>query len=229
MEAKKLHADAEHNRERGNFVEALALTDQAMVAYLDEDNPAGFAEVIASRFLTLRHLFEKTGKRMYLILAKHEAQASVELADATGDKSAKVMPLFNLAKAQETLGEHAVAVGTYRQALEIMESDPPAAHNRPCVVADMKIHLGISELNNGDDSAEARVKSAASELAATDEPKYNKDVWLSGAYLKLAEALRDKNRDAAKRYLDEAEKVIKANPDLSLRQGQWQKLAEKFN
>lgn len=229
MAARELHSQAEQQREKGNFTEALISTDQALVAYLAESDTAGFAEVIASRFLTLRHLYEATENRAYLILAKHEARAAVELSELSEDKSAKIMPLFNLAKAEESLGEHAVAVTTFRQAVKLMETHPPARHSRPAVLADMKVHLGISELKNGDKAALGRVNAAIDDLKASEEMQYNKDVWVSGAYLKLAEALAESEPEKARENLAAAKEIIDGNPELSIRAKQWQKLAGKIN
>src|SRR5687767_12999022 len=101
MTAKELHSQAEQSREKGEFVEALKFTDEATVAYQQEGNASGFAEMQASRFLTLRHLYEKTGDRKFLILAKHAAEAGVEIAEEAEDARALALPYSNLAKALE--------------------------------------------------------------------------------------------------------------------------------
>jgi tetratricopeptide (TPR) repeat protein len=228
-QAKNLHISAEQEREQGNFSKSLELTDQALVAYLAENNLAGAAEVTASRFLTLRHLHESTDQKAYLVIAKHTAEMSVELADLAGTPSAKVIPLYNLAKAQQTLGQYAVAVNTYRQVLELMAKNPPAEIDNAAVLADMKIHLGVCEYEAGDTEAVERVESAIERLSASDAPVYEKAVWLSGGHLALAEAMLEKNKDQAKTHLDEARKIIEENPDLTLRAKQLDKLAAKFS
>ena len=152
-EGRKLHGLAEQARESGDFTRALELTDRAMVIYQQDNDPLGFAEVQASRFLTLRHLFEKTNDKNYLILAKHASLASVEIAQASGDKQALAVPFFNLAKAQETLGELQEATATYKQAVENIINNPPEPHNRAAIVADFKVHMETCTYKPGDKSA----------------------------------------------------------------------------
>ncbi|MCL4367403.1 tetratricopeptide repeat protein [Patescibacteria group bacterium] len=101
-------------------------------------------------------------------------------------------PLYNLAKAEETLGNHQQAVKFYQEALANMLHNPPASFNRPVIVTDIKIHLSFAEYQVGDKSALVRLSQHIAELEANQtEDKYNKDVWVSGGYMKLAELLKD--------------------------------------
>lgn len=229
-EGKRMHSQAEEARESGNFGEALKLTDQAMLAYQATGDKVGFAEVQSSRFLALRHLYENTGDRDFLILAKHSAIASVELAQASGNKEALAVPLFNLAKSHETLGELHEAVTTYQQAVDNIINNPPQTHNRSAIIADFKIHLATCEYKVGDKRALQRVQDSLSELEIADEvSKYNKDVWISGGHMRIAEILRDDEPEKAKEHLQKAKAVIDSNPDLKLRLRQWEKLAQTFS
>ncbi|MBI4036376.1 hypothetical protein HY386_00670 [Candidatus Daviesbacteria bacterium] len=245
-EGRRLHGLAEQARESGDFTRALELTDQATVSYQQGGDSLGFAEVQASRFLTLRHLFEKTDDKNYLILAKHTAMASVELAQASGDKQALALPLFNLAKAQETLGELPDAVATYQKAVENIINNPPEPHKRAAIVADFKVHLETCAYKAGDKSALERAEKALVELEAVpvlsdedfeaggkklefnQEVAYNKDVWVSGGHMRIAEMLREDDPPQAKEHLQKAKEIIDANPQLKLRLAQWEKLATTF-
>lgn len=227
---REVHGKAEQARERGDLLQALQLCDEAMVTYQTEGDALGFAEVLASRFLTLRHLFEQTDDKKYLILGKHAAQSSVELAESGGDKSALALPYFNLAKSQETLGQFQEAVENYKKALGNAMSNPPAAHKieqRPAIIADMKVHLATSEYKAGDKSALERAKQALAELEAhPDIEDYNQHVWVSGGYMRLAEILKEDNPTEAKECLQKAKVIIDADPRLKLRLKQWEKLAK---
>src|ERR1035437_5690634 len=90
--------NAEDSREKEDFLAALRYTDEALITFSEEGNALGFAETLASRFLTLRHLFEKTGDENYMILAKQDVLASVEVARKNGEQKALAIPLFNLGK-----------------------------------------------------------------------------------------------------------------------------------
>lgn len=225
--ARQLHGQGDQTRENGEFLKALQLLDQAMLAYQKDGDKLGFAEVQSSRALTFRHLWQESEDQNYLILAKHAAEAGVEIAQKSTDKKALAIPLFNLAKIQEQLGEPA-ASDTYQEALDNLTNNPPTQHNRPGVVADFKIHLYTCLAKNGDQTALEKAEEAIKELEASDEPKYNKDVWVSGAYMKLAEILRTTNPEKAKEHLQKAKVIIDNNADLKLRAKQWEKLSRSF-
>src|SRR5579885_3158440 len=136
-QGRKLHGQVAEIRESGDSVKALSMYPEVLEAYLQDGDSAGFAEALADQFLTLRHLYEKTSKREWLILAEHSAQAAIDIAREQGSKEALAVPLFNLAKSQETLGELNEAVATYKEALENMQNNPPESHaNRPAIIAD---------------------------------------------------------------------------------------------
>ncbi|MDP2628316.1 MAG: hypothetical protein Q8P15_00265 [Nanoarchaeota archaeon] len=227
-QGRQLHNQAEMTREKGDFLKALELSDQAMIKYQEENNVSGFAEIQASRFLTLRHLFEKTNDQNYLILAKHSALSAVEIAQKSGNKESLAIPLFNLAKAQETLGELSEAVSSYKEAVENMTNNPPQDQNRPAVLLDMKIHLDTAEYENGDKTALESAEKDLAELEKAEEMDYNKHVWTSGGYMRIADMLRKDNFEKAKQHLQKAKEIIDADPELILRKKQWQKLSEKF-
>lgn len=230
-EGRKLHGLAEQARENGDFLKALELTDQAMIAYQKDGDQLGFAEIQASRFLTLRHLFEQTEDQNYLILAKYSAEASVELAKKSNDPKAVAIPAFNLAKAEETLGQLTEAVANYQKALDNMAKNPPSEHSgaRLAILADMKIHLLVCQYKTGNKEVINELDQTISQLFTTEEEKYNQDVWLSGAHLKMAEILKNDNLEKAKAHLQKAKEIIDSNPDLKLRKAQWEKLAASFN
>jgi len=227
--ARKLHSHEEQEREKGNFVEALKLAAEAKVAYLEVGAKDKFAEVLASESLIFRHLFDRTGKREYLISAKMAVQTSVELAKELGDETAMAIPVFNLAKIFELMGDNANAIKSYREAVEWLAKAPPAAHNRPAVVNDFSLHLAVAELRGGDQTARERALKAIN-LLETDQVEipFTRDVWASGGYMKLAEIVNATNKAEAMEYLDKAKKIIDVNPELVLRKEQWQKLAEKL-
>ena len=228
-EGRRIHALAEQAREKGDFLAALKHTDEAMMTYQAKGDRLGFAEVLSSRFLTLRHLFEQTGDRLFLITAKHTVMASVDIAKESGDKKALAIPLFNLAKAQETLGELPHAVASYREAVDSLSNNPSEHHNNPAVLADFTIHLTTCEYKAGDKTALPKAESALSKFeAAAGVDEYTKDVWVSGGYMRFAEMLREDDPEKARTALQKAKDIIDAKK-LTLRAKQWEKLAATFN
>src|SRR5260221_2160594 len=198
--------DVSNLREEGKFKESITLA-QVMIS-----------DLYGSLALAYRHLHN-------LQEAKKAAEESVKIAKENNLKGDLARPLFNLAKVQEELGEISKAVVTYKESIGIFQQDNPKLHNRSGVLADMKIHLAVCEYKNGDRTALDRILQAINELDNSDEKtvsKYNFDVWMSGAYMNLAEILKDK------KYLMKAKEIIDANSELKLRKEQWEKLNKSF-
>lgn len=227
---RQLHSLAEQAREKGDFLEALKTIEEAAIKYAEDKDYIGFSEIQGSRFLTLRHLFEQTNDINFMILAKYAAEAAVSIAKASNQEHSLTMPLFNLAKSQETLGEISEAALTYKDAIENHIKFPGEFHNRPAVISDMKVHLSVCEYKAGDSTAFERAIQAIHELESdTQETQYNKDVWTSGAYMKMAEILLKDKPEDAKNYLQKAKQIIDSNTKLVLRKKQWEKLSTSFS
>lgn len=224
---RSLHAEAAKAREEERFTESLTFNDDALFAYDADDDALGFSEGIACRSITLRVYANLHDSKRILTLAKYEMMASVDLARQSGLADALALPLYNLAQLREDLGEYDDAVKDYREAVEAMEKNPPETHNRPSILANMKVHMATCEYKAGDKTALERAKQALRELEEAEEPnKYNKDVWVSGGYMRLADAIKTDNPDEAKDYLAKAKEIIDANRDLTLRKKQWEKLSQ---
>ncbi|HWA52152.1 MAG TPA: hypothetical protein VG895_03810 [Patescibacteria group bacterium] len=229
---KELHEEVEKLRENGHFWKALKISYDAIAAYINEKNYSSLSDLEGSISLTYRHLFNQTGDKNYLVLAESAAECGIEIAKFNNLENAVAIPTYNLAKVQEEMGSVGEAAETYEDALEVFQKNPPQDHNRPGVLADMKIHAFTCQYKAGDKSALPKVLSAIEELQKSGEEtvsKYNYDVWLSGAHIKLAEALKDEDKDLARKHLDEAKKIIDGNADLKLRKEQWEKLSQNFS
>ncbi len=228
---RKFHGQASDANERGDFLDALKFTEEAFLAYQEDGDRFGLCDVLAQRSIILRLLQEKTSDKSFLILAKHEAMAGVEIARSFEQKDMIILPLFRLGQVQDDLGEFGEAVKSYKEAIEIFGTNPPETHNRKGVLADMQIRLAVAEYKAGDELALSRVLIGIEDLEKSGEKevsKYNYDVWLSGAHMKIAEMLKATDMDLAKKHLNKAKKIIGGNSDLKLRKGQWEKLNESF-
>ncbi len=225
---RSIHQEAEKTREKGFYLEALQLADEAALAYLLETDLRGFAETRASRSITFRHLYRTTGDIAYLKQARNEATAAVDLVLSQKDKSAHAIPFFHLANCQEALGELEEAEQSYRNAVEVMEKFPPPSHNRPAVLLDFKVHLYTVQYKLGQTMALEWAEQALDELRQTDEDPFNKAVWLSGGHMRIAEMLWTDNKHEAVSHLLEAERIIYSNPELTLRNEQLNALKDKL-
>jgi len=219
---REIHQQGEVYRERGEFLEALRCCDEALLVYLHDRDYCGAAEVLASRFLALRHLADKTGEKAYITYAKFTAMAAVEVARLSKVGEAMSLPLLNLAKAEDSLGEYGNALEHYRQAIKWFESDPPANHNRPAVLMDMKVHMFVCAYRTGEkEGLTEAIKLARAIQEDQIEPKYNRDVWASGAYIKAASAISGEDAPQARELMERAKEIIDKNPELVLRLEQW--------
>lgn len=224
--ARELHAKAAKAREEEQFHESLSFNDEALFAYDSEGDALGFAEGLGCRSITLRVYANLHGSKRLLVLAKHEMTAAVQIVRSANDPSALPMPLFNLACVLEDLGELDEAGEAYKEAVENIETNPPAEHNKVSVKANMHVHMEVCLYKNGDESALLRAEESLNALENSDESDaYAKDVWVSGGYMRLAKALIDKDAVKARGYLAKAKQIIDANPTLTLRKKQWDQLS----
>ncbi|MBI1864065.1 hypothetical protein HYS03_02550 [Candidatus Woesebacteria bacterium] len=225
---RDVHGKAEHAREDGDPIGAIKLCVDAFKIYLEDKDLLGASEALGSATLSCRHLWQETEDRNWLVFGKSFATSAVQIAKQSGDKTAIALPTYNLSKVYDDLGELPEALSFYKETVENMISNPPKLHNRPGVLADMKIHMEVCSYKNGDKTALERILTALNDLEQSDEPKYNKDVWISGAHMSLAEILKTDDPEKAKEHLEKAKEIIDSNPDLKIRAKQWEKLASSF-
>lgn len=226
--AEDLLAQSNIKRESEEYLESLHLADKALLAFQENGNVSRQAECYAARSITFKLLHRKTKDRSFLILSKMAVLAAVEIARLANNKKALAIPLFVLGKARAEAGEHKKAVESYKEAVGNMINNPPDSHNRPAVLADIKIHLSVSEYKAGDKTAIARLKQALVDLEKADEDSYSKNVWVSGAYMRLAEILSDDNPSESQEHLAKAKEVIDSDDRLTIRLKQWTELSQSL-
>lgn len=227
----ELLTQANEIREKGDFLKALQMDDEATLELQKEGNLGKMAEAQAQRYLCFSLLYGKTDERAYLMLAKNAAVGAVEIAESCGDKTALAIPYFNVAKAYMSLEQYTQAVGAFEKALDNLTNNPPESHNRAGVMADFKIHLAEAQYLAGDKDAINLLVKAVEELDASDEKKissYNYGVWKSGAFMAAARIMKDDDPGKAKEFLELARNIIDSDPALKLRKEQWEKLAKTF-
>ena len=228
-QAKQLHTKALELREQGKFSESIAVNDEALLAATQEGNVGEYAANIACLALTRKVRAGLKKNPWELHLAEGELQAAVNLVKEHGKPEDIAVPLYQLAQIKEDLGKFSEAVATYKEALQHFEQHPPESHNRPSVIADVKVHMTACEYKAGDKIALDRLHKALADLEASDEPdSYAKHVWISGGYMRLATILRTDQPDDARLYLARAKETIDADDRLVVRKQQWEQLAATF-
>ncbi len=230
MTPREIHGMAEVAREGGSFLEALQHLDEAEIAYQEAGDYLGYADALTSRFLVYKHLYYKTKDIVYSIRAEHTILAAVVIAEEMADEPARATPYYNLAQFYDDFKEdYKKAIEYYNKSIAIFETNPPEEHkvHLPGYLYAIKGHLYASEYRNGDLSAIKRLREVTEKLSEHPH-QYERDVWMSGGYMKLAALLHDVNPEQSMEDLNRAKEIIDANPKLEIRARQWEELAEKL-
>jgi tetratricopeptide (TPR) repeat protein len=231
QKGRDIHAKVENLRESGNFWESIKLAQDAVRTYYSEKDYSGLVDIQGSISLAYGHLYQKTKDKIFLIYAQGSAELGVKIAKEAGLNTILARPIFNLAKVEEDLGDYAKAAKFYQEAVEIFKKYPQKEHNRPGVLADMKIHMETCKYKAGDKGALQRSLEAIDELENSDEKeisKYNFDVWLSGGHMRIAQMLKDADPQTAKKTFVSGKRNNQRNPELKLRAEQWKELSSAF-
>ena len=228
--ARQLHARALQLREQKEFLESLKVGEEALVEYAEDNDTLGFSELLTLQAKTYLHMYDFTNYKPYLLLARRIGQTAVDIVEESGQNEAKALPYFNLGKISEDAGDLELAVESFRKAVQLMEDFPPERHNRKSVLADFKNHLATAEYQTGDKTALEKAEESIKDLeTSNDASDYEKHVWLSGAHMRIAKMLQDDDKEKAQGHLKKAREIIDADPELIIRQEQWEKLNSQLN
>lgn len=214
--------DTNNQRESEDYLESLVSSDKAIIAFQAEGSLGKLAETLSARSITFIHLADHTKDQAYLILAKSAASSAVEVAKLGENKDQLAISLLGLGRIHAKLKDHQSAAKYYQEALGNLSND------RPSMVADVKIHLAASQYKTGDKSALERLLSALNDLEAANEDSFVKNVWVSGAYMKLAEILATDNPEESQKHLAKAKEIISSDPQLIIRLKQWTELSQSL-
>lgn len=224
MKAEELHKQSENLREQDKHVEALEFIEQAIVAYQNEKNYKGLAKALQSRVLIYRHLFLLTDDDVFGLLARKDAEASLEIAQKNNLRDVIASCYFRIGEVAGNLGNNKKAIENYQKALDNYTGTKAE-------LGDYRYHLGTVQYFDG--IKEEGKKNMLQGLKEIQENRSEIDpflanVWESGCYMRLAEVLKDDELKEAKEYLRQAKKIIDFDKKLIIRRRQWKKLAEKF-
>ncbi len=228
MAAREIHSSAEISREGKEYLASLKYGDEAMIQYQKENDKLGMAEVLASRFLTLKHLYRETGDKDYLSIGKYTLLAAIDIAEKSGNPEAVALPYFHLGECLELLEDRAQAITFYQKAVENMQNHPPSMHNKEATICNMIVHLSFNEYHKGDKKALKRAEAALKKLASLKMDNYTQDAWLSGGYMRLAEVVYGDNKELTQEYLTKAKKIIDQNEKLVIRSEQYADLVKRL-
>lgn len=220
----RFHHQANVAREEDRHLEALKLIEEALIEYSRRNDSKGIAMAIADRVLIYKHLFLLSSQKAFVVLAKKDAEACLEIAQNFSLRKLYGVAYFRLGEAYMLFEDYEKAAENYRKSLENYIGTNTEK-------GDYKYHLGEAVYRAGKKEEGMRLL-----LEGLREIQENKDevndfvshVWESGCYMRLAELLKEDNPTQAKMYLGKAQEIAKSDKKLIIRRRQISKLAEIF-
>lgn len=209
-------------RESDRHVDALKELDQAIVLYQEDSDYSGICEALQSRVLTFKHLHLLTNDLSFAIIAKKEAEASLEIAQKNNLKHKLGSCYFRLGEIAMIFKEFPTAIDWYKKALENYEGSLSEK-------GDYRYHLGEALYRSGQkEQGKETMFEGLSEIqeGALDVDPFLVHVWESGLHMKLADVLREDEPEEAKKHLDEARKIASSDPKLIIRRRQIEDIAK---
>lgn len=216
-----IHVQAEAARESEQFIESLALYEQAIVTYQSQKNYSGVAEALQGKFLSYKHLYLQSNDEVYLTLCFFSAAASLEIIQEHDIHELKGSISFRLGEIEMLRKEYQNAIDYYQNAID-------NHHGVKAEIGDYRYHLGEALFLHG--SKEAGKTLMLKGLKEIQDNREGADpflihTWESGCYMKLAYLLRD---EKAKEFMQKAKAIIDSDPKLIIRKRQYEELAAEL-
>lgn len=224
--AKELHQAANQARESGNVQLALEKFLAARAQADAEHDVVRAAEIMADKSILSRRMATMTQdpqeRQKWIDTAKSDINSAMMMgrqAEFQRHPQAMVMPLMQQAKYFAFVGDYTQAISSMRQAIEYMDAHPPADHDRPAFKTHVRLDLALLRLKI-DENVESEIVELSTALQADTgaDAAYNTAVWVSGAYLALAEHFIEGDPAKAKTYLSRAREIIFFDDRMPLRQ-----------
>lgn len=218
-------------RERGHFADALTACRQAFMLFVEEGDHPKASETMSSEGLTWRHLFEKEKDEAKKVDfgARAEGCQTTALRILEGHNiNERYKALYELGKLQQTLGRNEEAFKNYEAAIANFKEFPGQFRYADSVMAEMETRLYALQYSMGDKTSFSKWEDAQQRLKeAENQDDYTKNVWVSGGYMHMAEALIGSDNDKARSLLADAMTVIGDNEAYALRGRQIEALLER--
>jgi tetratricopeptide (TPR) repeat protein len=214
--ATELQKQADVLREEGQSLKAIDVYNQAIVRYQEDKDYANMIGALTGRLLSWKHLFYKTEDKIYAIFVKKEAEAMLEIAKEHQLLDRIYLIHFLNGTSAILLKDYPVAEKEFGQAVELYPNDNAEK-------GDWIAHLGEAIYRNG--RKEEGKKLILQGVQIIEEKSSQIDsfifnVWVSGAYLRLAKLLKPDNLEESQIFLSKAKKIIDSDDRLVIRKQQ---------
>lgn len=214
--AAQLQKRADVLREEGQSLKAIDVYNQVIVRYQEDRDYANMIGALTGRLLSWKHLFYKTGDKIYAIFVKKEAEAILEVAKEHGLRDRIHLFHFLNGTSAILLNDYPAAEKEMGQAVELYPNDNAEK-------GDWMAHLGEAIYRNGRKDEGRKlilqgVQFIEEKSSQIDSFLFN--VWVSGAYLRLAKLLKPDNQGESEVFLGKAKKIIDSDDRLVIRKHQ---------
>lgn len=214
--ATELQKKADVLREEGKSLQAIDLYNQSIVLYQEANDYSGIVETLTGRLLSWKHLFYKTGAKIYAQIVKKEAELMSEVATEHQLIDRLYLIYFLNGTSAILLEDYPSAEKEFSKAVEIYPTENAEK-------GDWMAHLGDAMYRNGKKEEGKNmllhgvqiIKERSSQI---DPFLFN--VWVSGAYLRLAKLLKNDNPTESQMYLNQAKEIIDSDDRLIIRKQQ---------
>lgn len=224
LSAKEHHRQAEELRESDRHLDALKELDQAIVLYQEDNDYQGICEALQSRVLTFKHLYFLSKDTAFAIIAQKEAEASLEVAQQHNVSGKLGSCYFRLGEIAMIFDNFPQAIDWYQKALEKYQGSLSEK-------GDYRYHLGEAQYRSGKKEEGRRTILEGLDEIRSGAPEVDPflvHVWESGLHMKLADLLRDDEREEARKHLDQAKKIANSDPKLIIRRRQIEEIGKLF-
>ena len=182
--------------------------------------------VLSGRLISWQHLFNHEEDKIYAILARKEAESMLTIAQEYGIHDRDYLIHFLFGKSCIFLKDFNCAEIEFKKAVEVFPHDNAEK-------GDLIAHLGEAIYRNGrKEEGERVILEGVQQIQAhhNDYDSFRINVWISGAYLRLAKILINDNRiEQAKIYLHKGEVIVLNDTRLVIRKQQLEILKKKID
>jgi tetratricopeptide (TPR) repeat protein len=204
---------------------AIDLYNQAIVRYQEAKDYAAMIGAQTGRLLSWKHLFYKTEDKIYAIFVKKEAEAMLEIA-----KEHDLLDKFYLIHFLN--GTSAILFKDYNSAETEFSKAVELYPDENAEKGDWIAHLGDAMYRNGKkEEGKKRILQGVELIKerASQIDSFIFNVWVSGAYLRLAKLLRTDNPAESQQFLNLSKEIIVSDSRLVIRKQQLEAFMNNYD
>lgn len=214
--AIELQKEADILREEGKSLKAIDVYNQAIVRYQEDKDYSNMMGALTGRLLSWKHLFYKTEDKIYAIFVKKEAEEMLEIAKEHNLLNRLYLIHFLNGTSAILLKNYSSAETEFKKAIELYPFENAEK-------GDWIAHLGDAMYRNGKKQegknmilqGVSLIKGRSSQIDS-----FLLNVWVSGAYLRLAKLLKTDNLEESQSFLNQVKEIIDSDNRLVIRKQQ---------